>query len=313
MPKERVRIRYDGPALSEHSIDVNHLAPALLSLGDLCTLANRKFNKDKADIKVLVLTNTEEKCFEFVIEIAQTILEKTKPLLQEDTLKTAEEIGKWLGLISGSFLGLFKFVKWVNGRKIESKKTVKKAGKDIVEITVEGDNNSVTVYSQTLELYHDADAIRGVQQIVQPLAEEGYDSLEFENKNEAHEKITKEDAIDILEIDVDSIEEIENEEKPQTITAWVQVYSPVYDPKATKWRFEYGEKPEYMDISSTDIEKKALQRGGALVNDTYKVKLEITQVLTKTKKFKNRYKIKEVLEFHPAKLKSQGNLFNNEP
>lgn len=52
MKSEIVRIRYDGPALEGHAIDVNHLAPALLALGDICTLANRKFNNDRTSIKL---------------------------------------------------------------------------------------------------------------------------------------------------------------------------------------------------------------------------------------------------------------------
>lgn len=70
-------------------------------------------------------------------------------------------------------------------------------------------------------------------------------------------------------------------------------------------RFNYGEDHVYMDISGTDISKQALQRGGALVNDTYKVKLEMKQTLTASGNFKNHYKIIEVLEFHPAQLPSQ--------
>jgi hypothetical protein len=35
MSKIAFQLRYDGPALSEHGMDVADLAPALLALGDL--------------------------------------------------------------------------------------------------------------------------------------------------------------------------------------------------------------------------------------------------------------------------------------
>lgn len=42
----KTTIRYDGPALSEHDMDVQDLAPALLALADIIQIANRKFNGD---------------------------------------------------------------------------------------------------------------------------------------------------------------------------------------------------------------------------------------------------------------------------
>ena len=50
MDKEIIRIKYDGPALSEHTIDVKHLAPALSALGDLFGRANQKINSNRASI-----------------------------------------------------------------------------------------------------------------------------------------------------------------------------------------------------------------------------------------------------------------------
>ncbi len=78
MKSEIVRIRYDGPALEGHAIDVNHLAPALLALGDLCTLANKRFNGDRASVKVLVRADFEAKCFDVAIELVQTVYDQVQ-------------------------------------------------------------------------------------------------------------------------------------------------------------------------------------------------------------------------------------------
>jgi hypothetical protein len=46
--------RYDGPALSEHGMDVADLAPALLSLGELIKQANFLVNRDSAKVNLVV-------------------------------------------------------------------------------------------------------------------------------------------------------------------------------------------------------------------------------------------------------------------
>ncbi len=157
----------------------------------------------------------------------------------------------------------------------------------------------------------DSRITKNVQKVVSPLTKEGYEKLEFQS-GDNKEVITKNDAKEILDIDINDPLDLTNDEEPQIITAWIRVYLPVYDKEAKTWRFEYSDKHETIDISETDIAENALERGGALVNDTYKVKLEITQTKTSVGNFKNRYKIKEVVEFHPAKLGSQNELFRKD-
>ena len=60
-------VKFDGPALERRSMDVSHLAPALLSLSDVVTAANLLANGEKAGIKILVNANLEQKCFELDI------------------------------------------------------------------------------------------------------------------------------------------------------------------------------------------------------------------------------------------------------
>jgi len=316
MATEIIRIRYDGPALTGHSMDVNHLAPALLAIGDLCTLANRKFNEDRASLQVMVRADLENNCFEFGIELVQTIIEQVKTFIKHDEIKDAKEIAEWIGLIAApgiTIYGLLKFTKWAKGKKITSKTIKKEAGRDAVQITVEGSNNSVVVYPQTVELYDESESLPRIKQLVQPLLEEGYDSIEFEHNKKVSEKISKDDAQEIMDIEPDVIKEVESEEGSDVITAWVKVYSPVYDSKAPMWRFKFGERTEYMNISETDIAEQAIKRGGAFINDMYQVKLEIKQTTTPGGDIKNHYTIKKVLDFKPTKPAQQQDMFKDEP
>jgi hypothetical protein len=301
-----VTIRYDGPILAGHRMDVADLAPALLGLSELCKIANRKFNRERAAVQVLIGTDVEHKCFQFDLQVLQTLWDQTKTFLANDDVKTAKDILEWLGLLStagGGILGVFGLLKYLKGRKVTSTNLEMIDGRNVVRITIEGDNNTVVVHPQTAELLRDESVIANAQKVVQPLMREGYETVEFESAGNA-EKIGKTEAAGIVAASTSDIEAGATD-APQTITAWVTVYSPVYDVKAPRWRFKFGDVHEYMDIRDTQIVEMALMRGGALVDDAYRVELEITQEHKPNGTITNHYKIKKVLEFRPSKLPYQ--------
>ena len=299
MSSQKVRIRYDGPALSENSIDIDDLAPSLLAIGELCKLANRKFNGKNANVKVLVNANLEQNCFELNFELVQTFLSQAKALFNIEEVATAKELLEWIGIIigGGSVMGLIQFCKFLKGRKIESNQLVEKDGKNVVQIKIEGDNNNVHIHQQTYDLIQDTKAIKKFQKTLKPLSKDGYEKMEFESKNGEIEEITRKDAEQILEMELD-VQQLD----PQIIVAWLTVFSPVYKIDAKTWKFEFLGKHGIVDISETDIAQNAMKRGGTFVDDIYKVKLEITQKMASDGKIRSQYKIKEVIEFKPSTL-----------
>src|SRR5262249_5971428 len=122
------------------------------------------------------------------------------------------------------------------------------------------------------------------------------------------ERIEKAEAEAILRTSVADID-LSAKHRPQTITAWVTVYSPVFDLNVTKWRFKFGDAHECMDISETDIAALAMKRGGAMLDDAFRVELEITQELKESGAITNHYKIKKVLDFRPAPLPYETDAF----
>ncbi len=309
MYKEYIRLKYDGSALAEHSIEVSSLAPALLAIEDLCKQANQHFNDNRASIKILVNAELKQECFQLNLELVQTIVNSTQLILNPDNITSTKELLTWLGISTGTVgygVGLFEFLKWLRNRTITSKKTVTQTnGKDIIQITVKGSNNSINVYPQTIELAEKTQSITGFKKIVKPLTNEGYDNVEFRYEDSTTGKINKEEAKDILAMTTDIMPDTLIESSPQIVKAWINVYSPVYDKTSPRWRFTYNEQHEYIDISETNIAEKALERGGALKNDTYLVELQITQIKKPDGGFKNHYKIISVLNFRPATLKQQ--------
>ena len=75
-----------------------------------------------------------------------------------------------------------------------------------------------------------------------------------------------------FDVQLDLPEQVES----QVIAVWIRVYSPVYEEDARNWRFEFWKTHETIDISKIDFAENAIKRGGAVDNDTYKVKLAFT-------------------------------------
>ena len=90
-------------------------------------------------------------------------------------------------------------------------------------------------------------------------------------------------------------------------TALISVYEPVYDPSVKGWRFMFGDHPEYFDISETSIAHDAIDRGGALIGDTYEVMVRLDQTITNrdTGTIRNHYSIISVENFWPGKLQGE--------
>jgi hypothetical protein len=314
MSAAKVTVRYDGPALASHRMDIADIAPALLGISDLCRIANRRFNGDRAAVKVLIGTDTEHQCFQLDLHIVQSCWDAVKGVLSHDDVKSAKEILEWIGLIGGSAAGgygLFQLLKYLRGRPITSTSISHVDGRDLVQVVVNGDSNNVLlVRPEAFDLLRTEGIVANAKKVVQPVTQEGYEKVEFEVNDQIAERIEKQEALSIASLKADEMLPAESE-VPQRITAWISVYSPVYDSKsiAPKWRFKFGDAHEYMDISETTIAEDAMRRGGSMADDAYRVELEITQIRRTTGSITTLYKILRVLDFKPATLPYQSDAF----
>ena len=82
----------------------------------------------------------------------------------------------------------------------------------------------------------------------------------------------------------------------QPVEAMLRVYSPVYDPKATRWRFWYDGKHHYMNVSESNIGEIVARYGGVLVDDRFRVMLRVEEENGR----KITFNVLDVLEFYPA-------------
>jgi len=299
MSRQLFQVAYYGDT-DTHSMDVQELAPALLALGRLVREANAELNGKRATVKVLVQSDFEHKCFQVNLEVVQSILDMIAHFLTSEEVKSARQILIDLGIIGGGGgLGLFGFLKLRKARAITEVRDSDRQGIVIVQF---GDGNNATVSRDAVELSKSPKIRAAVEGVLAPLGTNGMKRISFREGEVELESADESDAKDILaSFDVSpTVSEIEEESEPDTVTAWLRVYSPVYDEKADKWRFWYGEHPIYADITETSIARDAIARGGALINDLYRVKLQITQHLTKGGAIRPEFKILQVIDFREA-------------
>jgi hypothetical protein len=301
-------IAYVGESADDHSMDVEALGPALLAFGKLVRAANREINGDRASVRVLVASDFEDKCFNINFEVVQTIWKEIKDLLETGKVDNASDLLKHIGVISTAAAGVaatvFGYLKWKNGRKVESAEPVK-GSSGAVAVKVEGDNNIIHVSNHVYRLVSNKDVLDAVEATLAPIDQTGEaKSIEFRENDKPLTVLDQREVKAIIascEAGPDPLPTVmvaEIEKKPKVVTASLYAYGPVFDEKAPNWRFRWNRDHIYADVRQTSIAKDALRRGGSFVNDRYKVKMEVTPPTTDDGT--PHYKILEVLEFTPA-------------
>lgn len=299
--RERFQVAYVGDDENDHSMDVETLAPALLAFGKLIRVANAELNQNRATVKVLVDSEFEHKCFLINFETLQTILDQVKDFLNDEGVKRAGDVLQKLGILGGTgATGVFAYLKWRNGRKVESVQEVAGSPGAVV-IKLEGTGHTVQLGNDVFRLAQNPQVLEAIERTLIPIkGRKEARAIEFRRDDKPVSVYAEEDvdAISASCADLGGVQSTdEPEEEPTKVTAILYAHGPVFDPKAANWRFLYKKKPIYADIKETRIAKDAVKRGGSFMNDRYKVRMEITPAETDGAP---HYRILEVLEFTPA-------------
>jgi hypothetical protein len=313
MSQADLELRFDGPDVEAHAMDVCVLAPSLMAFGELCTEANRVLNGNNAKVKVLLKADVKANCVTVEFQIVQTLWQHVGNLIGNQNVANAKEILEWIGIISGSGVfaagavkGLIEYLRWKKDRKETSAEIRQTINGNIVIVKVEGDNNTITLPEQTYKLSKSVKVIESIKVVAQPVSEEqGIEKATFIYNKKEELKIDKACANELKAAHADG-----EETEPQTFTAHIVTYGPIFDPKSKHWKFKMNNRVENLDISETKIAEDALARGGVSVGDTYKAKIEMTERMTKQGDYKTEFKVKEILDFSPGVRRQQTELFD---
>jgi hypothetical protein len=246
----RTSIRYDGPALAGHEMDVQDLAPALLALADIIQLANKKFNGTETSMKVLVNADVEQRCFMIDVSLVQSFLDQAKGFLGTDHVKTAYDIAQWVGLLGGGTAGLFQLLKFLRGTK-DANSPVHIQSDGTGNVIVTGNGNTIVVPQQVYQLAQEPKAVERAKAVMRPLEKEGYETLAFLDGESEIFEVNSVEAEGIGNLPSQPLSDLPSESVSQ-IRGQVRIKSAQYEGD-NQWGFLWNGRP----ISAEMVDKAA--------------------------------------------------------
>lgn len=299
MSESNLTLVFDGPAVNNGEIDVQDLAPALLSMGELIQAANYEINGNKAQISVKVRA-TAEGSFEVDLALIQSLMESTKALLvfaqdNKDGIAAANElvdllfkiVGGTIGTTSAVGGGLFALIKYLKGRKPDK---------------IENDNGSIHVHigdsyfvtnPQTIQLAESVSVREQARKSISTLSKNGIDKIKVKRVGNSDLEISK------SEVGFFEFEETEEELVDETRIMTLQIINLSFK-EDNKWRVTDGGDPFSATIEDITFLNKIANDEVAFSKGDYLVCKVRERQFSTSKGLKKERSIIEVESHKPA-------------
>jgi len=224
--KVKFDITFGGPALDDGLMDVRDLAPALLSVGDACTRANRVLNGKQAEVHVRVDAGFQRGSFTVILELFQQLA--GQPIM--DTISDANNIAKFVGYGGGVGGGAIALMRFLKGRRPEKVEKQPDGG-----VTVTLNNCTINTTEQAFALSQDRQFRGAVQRSLSPLTKEGIEYARI--GSEEHRETLTPDDVEFFDEEGGRDEDLLVDSTFET--AYEIVVLPLRD--GYKWRLSAGE------------------------------------------------------------------------
>jgi hypothetical protein len=277
-------IIYEGPAVADGSMNVRHLAPAMLAVGTLFEAANNITNGQRAKVNINVKA-TSPGSFHILYEVIQaTIAQGLDPTL----LTTAVQLKELLiggVVVTGSLIAI---IKWVNRRKPK----LNKINDELYTLVI--DNESYELPLQLLRFYQDASIRHALADIIQPVKEEGIDRVRILDNKQPIQEITKHEtsAFDIPEMREPLLDEVRRHGFSIIGLSFKE---------DNKWRLTDGENTFSVSMKDVafqrrvDNNQEAFAKGDVLICDLRTVQWQVEGGI------KTEYEVVKVVNHRPAR------------
>ncbi|MDI9333096.1 MAG: hypothetical protein QM533_01840 [Cytophagales bacterium] len=243
-------IKYDGPALANHQMDLRELAPALIALSNLLEEANKTAFADASEVRVHVQGNFKGGSFGVDLIAIQGITQQIVSIFSgAEATATANlfAILSGLGLLGAG--GLIGVIKWLKGRKPSMIRT--EGDKAIFELRLSESIETFETDLVTGKLYQNRIVRQALAKVLRPLEREGVDI--FATGRDGKTEVVVEKA------DVASFEMAASEADvvSDTLSSGVllQIESPVFKDD-NKWRFSDGAASFFAEVADKQFLKR---------------------------------------------------------
>lgn len=297
-------VKYDGPALAEHRMDVRELAPALLALSSLLEESNKSLYGDKPEVRVNVKGNFQSGSFKVNLEAALTMKEQIVTILagsEATAVSNLFGILGGLGLLGGG--GVLGLLFWLRGRK--PSRVEFRSDKAVFYISEDEHVDSLEVDLEVHRLYTNRNVRQSFAKVIKPLTSPGIDYFASGRNGVAEAVVTKSEAETYFEID-DDAEVVSNTVTERTL---LQIESAVFK-DGNKWRLSDGSTSFFAEIADREfLDQIELGQERFGKGDVLVVTLRRIQTIADTG-LKSEYVVEKVIE-HREPL--QMNMFRPPP
>lgn len=243
--KSHFSIKYDGPALTNHQMDVRELAPALIALSDLLEEANKAAFPESAPVRVNVQGNFKGGSFGVDLIAVQSVQQQIVSILSGSEATAAANLLAILGgvgLVYSAGGGLIKVIKWLRGRKPSAIRF--NGDTTVFELQMAETVETLEVDLVAGRLYQSRVVRQALAKVIKPLERDGIDTFTSGADNAPAVVITKEDVAAFESAASDAV--VVSDTIAQNVL--LEVESAVFK-DGNKWRFNDGSAPFFAEIT----------------------------------------------------------------
>lgn len=248
MSRENIALIFEGASVHKGDIDIENLAPALLSLSNLIQKANETINGDRASVSVRVQAS-KQGSFEVSLDVVQTLSDAARSFLDfasinKDKVAAANELCELIfkgGVLGGGLIALLKFLKGKKPEKIEEHNS---------ETIVYIDSHTFITNNKVIALAENLAVRDAVRKTMLCLTKDGIDRLSIRKSNEDLVNIKKDE---VSYFDLPEAGEEKIDDKIRSVR--LQIISLSFK-EDNKWRVTDGFEPFSVDIEDADFIKK---------------------------------------------------------
>ncbi|WP_063800961.1 hypothetical protein [Burkholderia ubonensis] len=289
---EQFNVVYDGPALTEHRMDVRDLAPALVAIADLFSFANKELNGDNTEVRLEVKGSFKAGSFHSELIFIQSLANQIRDIFagpNAAAFSNALAILGALGIVgSGGLIGLIRKLRGNRPHRIEP------TGSNVrIWVT---EKESLKVEEAVYRLYRSKTVRVSLQKTLSPLERDGITSFGIVRGAKV-ELVIEND-----ELGTFAIFEEAGEVVSDVVGRKVLLLESVVFKDGNKWRVHDGTYPFFAALDDEEFLSKVnagerFGKGDVLVVDLRQIQIIGDDGL------KNEYRILKVHE-HRAPLQS---------